>query len=84
MKTKAGIELTIKEERLVNDLQRLADRWKKDGKRLWLFSAAGTLHVMMEGDIETNPEPYETNGGSVSQENCIKIISGIRNDGGDW
>lgn len=83
METQAGIPLTEEEIKLVKSLQRVADKWAKHGKRLWLFSGAATLHVMMHGDIESNPNPEMTNRGVVNQDNIVSDIK-ITNDGGDW
>ena len=86
METRAGIELTKEETKLVNQLKRVAKNWKINGKRLWLFSGAGVLHVMMSGG-PLNPNPNM--GGSnpsldgVNPDNIITNI-GITNDGGDW
>lgn len=84
--TDAGIELTDKEKELIRDMKKLATKWKKHGNRLWLYSASGTLCVMMyEG--ESNPNP--TMGGSnpsnegVNPDNQVTSID-IPNDGGDW
>ena len=35
--TEAGIECTPEECKLIDGLKRLAKKWKKDGKRLWLW-----------------------------------------------
>lgn len=56
----------------------------KDGKRLWIYSASGTLHVMMHGDTNYNPTLEFTQYGGSNIENSITIIDGIPNDGGDW
>lgn len=53
-------------------------------KRLWIYSASGTLHVMMHGDTNYNPTPEFTQYGGSNIENSITIIDGIPNDGGDW
>ena len=84
METEIGVKLTEKEISLVKSLQRLAKKWEKDGNRLWLFSASGSLTVMLEGDIESNPESEMLPNYSVNQNNCVTTIVGIRNDGGDW
>ena len=55
--TEAGIECTPEEDKLIDSLKRLAKKWEKDGKRLWLYSASGSLHVMMHGDTDNNPTP---------------------------
>lgn len=39
--TDAGIECTPGECKLIESLNRLAKKWEKDGKRLWLYSASG-------------------------------------------
>ena len=36
--TEAGIECTPEECKLIDSLKRLAKKWEKDGKRLWLYS----------------------------------------------
>lgn len=54
---------------------------KKCPKKLWLFSASGTLHVMKtpdSGDVHC-----EGTGGGVNPDNSIDRIK-ISNDGGDW
>lgn len=68
----------------IDPFKRLAKKWKKDGKRLWIYSASGTLHVMMHGDTNYNPTPEFTQYGGSNIENSITIIDGIPNDGGDW
>lgn len=82
--TTAGVELTAKQSECVAALERLAKKWKKDGKGLWLYSASGTLHVMLDGDTAQNPEPEEATCRGVNPNNSVVIISGIPNDGGDW
>lgn len=82
--TEAGIECTPEECKLIDSLKRLVKKWKKDGKRLWLYSASGTLHVMMHGNTEDNPIPEFTQYGGSNIENSVTIIDGILNDGGDW
>lgn len=82
--TIAGIECTEEENKLIDSLKRLASKWNKVSKnRLWLYSASGTLHVMMKGDSESNPMPELTTNGGVNYDNEITIIN-IPNDGGDW
>ena len=39
--TDAGTECTPEECKLIESLNRLAKKWEKDGKRLWLYSASG-------------------------------------------
>ncbi len=88
MNTDAGTVLTKHEISCVRSLIRLARKWHHSSNRLWLFSASGTLNVMMHEDSETNPVPellsnagYAT--GSVNPANCVCTID-IPNDGGDW
>lgn len=88
MKTMAGIKLTKHEESCVKALRRLAEKWNADDNRLWLFSASGRLHVMMDGDglysdTVPNPNPTFDIGGQVNKVNWITEID-IPNDGGDW
>jgi hypothetical protein len=68
--------LTKKESEWIDDFRKLA---KRCPKKLWLFSASGTMCVMKF------PEDGETNlkNGAVNQENLVGTIS-ITNDGGDW
>lgn len=82
--TETGIECTIEECKLIDSLKRLAKKWEKDGKRLWLFSASGTLHIMMHGDTDFNPEPHFEKSGGMNYKNSVTIINEIPNDGGDW
>lgn len=82
--TEAGVELTKKQSECVAALERLAKKWRKDGKGLWLYSASGSLHVMLDGDTAQNPEPEEATLRGVNPNNSVVIISGIPNDGGDW
>ena len=82
MKTLKYIELTEKEVKLIKSLERVAKKWKTEGKRLWLFSASGTLTVMM-GDFEGNPDPRMGENGGINPNNIIATID-IPNDGGDW
>ncbi len=84
MQTEIGVQLTEKEIKLVKSLERLDKRWQRDGGRLWLFSASGLLHVMLCGDIPSNPEPTMlpvTLG--VNPKNSVITVD-IPNDGGDW
>ena len=83
-RTEAGIECTEEECKLIDSFKRLAKKWKKDGKRLWIYSASGTLHVMMHGDTDNNPTPEFTQYGGSNIENSVTTIDGILNDGGDW
>jgi len=75
--------LSKEEAKLITDLKKLADRWKMHGKRLWLFSASGSLKVMIDDEVATGFPEMKSNGG-VNPDNIITQISGIRNDGGDW
>lgn len=82
MQTRAGVQLTKEEEAVIKSFQRLARKWNKQSKRLWLFSGAGSLYVMM-GQYGNNPHPERNDVGSVNQQNCIVEIP-ICNEGGDW
>lgn len=82
--TRAGVKLTPNQCECVAELERVARKWKKDAKGLWLFSGSGTLHVMLDGDTEQNPEPETSPTMGVNPDNSVTIISGITNDGGDW
>lgn len=75
--TEAGIECTPEECKLIDSLKRLAKKWEKDGKRLWLYSASGSLHVMMHGDTDYNPTPDFTQYGGSNIENSVTTIDGI-------
>lgn len=82
--TDAGTECTPEECKLIESLNRLAKKWEKNGKRLWLYSASGVLTVMMHGDREDNPIPEMLPNAGTNPDNIITTISGIGNDGGDW
>ena len=82
--TEAGIKLTDKQCECVVALERLAKKWKKDGVGLCLYSASGTLHVMLDGDTKQNPEPEVSSKLGVNPNNSVTIITGIPNDGGEW
>jgi hypothetical protein len=69
---------TKKELEWIEDFKKLA---KRCPKKLWLFSASGTLHVMKTPD--DGKEMLDGIGSSVNQDNSIDTI-GISNDGGDW
>lgn len=82
--TQAGVELTPEQCKCVAALERIARKWREEGKGLWLYSASGTLHVMLDGDTAQNPEPEESSSSGVNPNNSVVIITGIPNDGGDW
>nr|DAP29304.1 MAG TPA: hypothetical protein [Bacteriophage sp.] len=82
--TEAGVECTPEECKLIDSLKRLAKKWKRDGKRLWLYSASGSLNVMMCGNINSNPTPEFSPTGGANSDNRITVINEIPNDGGDW
>ena len=82
MQTQAGIPLTEEEIALVKSLRRLANKWRKSGTRLWLYSASGQLCVMLD-EGSGNPYP-KTTGRGYNQDNLVETIQGIHNDGGDW
>ena len=75
--TDAGIECTPEECKLIESLNRLAKKWEKDGKRLWLYSASGVLTVMMHGDREDNPIPEMLPNAGTNPDNIITTISTI-------
>ena len=75
--TEAGIECTPEECKLIDSLKRLAKKWEKDGKRLWLYSASGSLHVMMHGDTDNNPTPEFTQYGGSNIENSVTTIFNV-------
>lgn len=75
--TDAGIECTPEECKLIESLNRLAKKWEKDGKRLWLYSASGVLTVMMHGDREDNPIPEMLPNAGTNPDNIITTISGL-------
>ena len=70
--TDAGIECTPEECKLIESLNRLAKKWEKDGKRLWLYSASGVLTVMMHGDREDNPIPEMLPNAGTNPDNIIR------------
>lgn len=73
--TNSGIPCTPEEEKLIDSLKRLGRKWRKNGKRLMLFSWAGDLCViMMDNDGYI---------GEKASDNLITSIDGIPNDGGD-
>lgn len=80
----ASASFNKEECKLIESLNRLAKKWEKDGKRLWLYSASGVLTVMMHGDREDNPIPEMLPNAGTNPDNIITTISGIGNDGGDW
>lgn len=72
-RTKAGIECTEEECKLIDSFKRIAKKWKKDGKRLWIYSASETLHVMMHGDTNYNPTPEFTQYGGSNMEGDVEL-----------
>lgn len=82
--TSAGVELSQKQCECIHDLEKLARKWKRESNGLWLFSGSGTLYVMLQGDTKQNKEPEMSPSGGVNPDNCVTIIHGINNDGGDW
>ncbi len=77
-------ELTEHEQSCIRSLRRLAKKWNKEDNRLWLFAGSGDLHVMLSGDIDSNPVPEMDDFGNVNPENSVAIIHGIPVDGGAW
>lgn len=82
MTTDGGAELTEFEESCVKSLNRLARKWNSKPNRLWLYSASGSLYVMLHSG-DGNDEPDITRGGGINPNNAICKID-IDNDGGDW
>ena len=80
MQTQAGIELT-KEEEVVKSFRRLAKKWNKQARRLWIYSASGQLCIMMD-EGKGNPNPKMI-GHGYNPDNIVETIP-IHNDGGDW
>lgn len=83
-RTDAGTDCTPEECKLIDSLKRLAKKWERHGERLWLYSASGTLYIMMHGDREDNPVREMNPNFGTNQDNIITTIEGIDNDGGDW
>lgn len=75
--TRAEIECTPEECKLIDSLNRLAKKWEKDGKRLWLYSASGVLTVMMHGDREDNPIPEMLPNAGTNPDNIITTVLGL-------
>lgn len=69
--------LTPEESRAIKTLQKLARKWPKS---LWLFSGAGTLHVMRAG---ADGLPVMDRHGGTDPDYSLATIE-ISNDGGDW
>lgn len=72
----SDLELTDKERKAIDALQKLMKRWPKS---LWLFSN-GTMHIMKYKDDGKRA----MNGGSVDAKFCVSSISGVLSEGGDW
>lgn len=68
--------LTKKEEEWIKEFKKIC---KKCPKKLWLFSANGTLNIMKTPD---DGETLNDNGG-CNQDNVVDWAN-ITNDGGDW
>lgn len=84
METKAGVELTKEQIKLVKQFQGLMKKWDKN---LCLNAMAGVLHITLLGDTKQNKEPEYTDRGGLNPDNCIVDFSTYRNvlsDGGDW
>ncbi len=71
--TDSGEPCTVEEEKLIDSLERLARKWKKNGKDLMLFSWAGNLHIVKKSCIDDQD----------FRQGCVTMILGISNDGGD-
>ena len=70
---------TIIEQRAISALKEVARKWPKT---LWLFSANGTLYVMMNNS-DGRHEYLDHEKGGVDPSFFIDTIN-IDNDGGDW
>lgn len=68
---------TTDEAKAVAGLKRLAARWPAS---LWLFSGAGTLHIMRNRPDGTRAM---LPSGGVDPDYSLAQVS-IPNDGGDW
>jgi len=71
-------KLTPEERKAIKSLNSLAKQWPKS---LWLFSGAGTLHVMR---YDSTGDVAVTNSGGMDQRYIVETVLGIPNDGGDW
>ena len=65
------------EKQIINALNRLEKNWNNN---YWLFSAAGSLHLMK---YSNDRERLVTSEGSMSPEAIIETFL-IQSDGGDW
>lgn len=76
--------LTTEEKTAIKALQRLAKKWPKS---LWLYSAAGSLHVMRRREdgapAGTTFKARGSDYGGVAPEFIAATIK-IANDCGDW
>jgi len=72
------ITLTKEEKDAIAALKRLARKWPE---RLWLFSASGSLHVMMKDE---GRQAATGLSGGIDPDFIVDTIEGIDNDGGDW
>lgn len=71
------LQPTVEEAQAIRALKRLARRWPR---QLWLFSAAGSLHVMKAD--EQGRHHYRSDQ-SVDPSFSLATVD-IPNDGGDW
>lgn len=67
--------VTAKEQRAIDALQKVADKWPNTLK---LFSAAGTLLVLSADENFAGP-----GNEALAQDAPLATIYGISNDGGD-
>lgn len=75
------MKLTKEEKQAIKSLERLARNWPET---LWLFSAAGILHIVKKADGERVRRGTDVaRGMSYDQDYSIAAID-IPNDGGDW
>lgn len=71
-------DLTDAEAKAVRSLKRVAKTWPET---LWLFSASGTLCVMVKGE---DGDRMRTPDGMGFDSSGVAETVKIENDGGDW
>lgn len=77
-------ELTEHEKSCLRSLKRLAKKWKKAPNRLWLYSASGSLWVMVKGnDTIIRTHDHGVPEFVFNPDASLDKID-IPNDGGDW
>jgi len=81
METRAGIKLTEKQIKNIESLDRLLRKWDKE---LCINCIAGTLHVMLLGDTNQNPNPEMSGTGGFNPDYIVYTNVTVNADGGDW